>query len=114
MQIILFVILILLVAIIFAIKKDEFPTKTKIGFLLGIVLVVILSVLYEYAKGSQTNENRLTVNAFLQGKTLTCNGVDVTKQSFEYISGTQTFMPLKTNVAQKGLILEVVNCKIKD
>ena len=64
---------------------------------------------------SQDNEAEITrekVNAFVQGKTLECEGIRVSKEEFDYVSGTQTFVPLRSNTKSKGLILEAQKCKV--
>jgi competence protein ComGC len=113
MQIVLFLIFILLLILVFAIKKDELSTKSKVTIIVTILVAILISSVYEFSKESQSKENRIKVNAFLQDKALECSGVIVTKEGFEYISGTQVFMPKKENYEHKGLVLEVSKCTIK-
>lgn len=113
MQIVLFLIFILFLILILAIKKDDLSTKTKTTILTVILVTIGMASIYEFSKNSSAEEKRLKVNTFLQGKTLKCMGVDVSKETFEYVNGTQTFVPKDSNYEHKGLILEVQKCEIK-
>jgi energy-coupling factor transporter transmembrane protein EcfT len=113
MQIVLFLIFILVIILVFAVKKDELSTKTKTTMMVSILVIIILGTVYELNKNANAQESREKVNAFLQGKTLLCNNIEVSKKDFDYVSGTQTFVPLSNNYEHKGLILEVSKCTIK-
>lgn len=114
MQIVLFLIFILLVILIFTLKSDELSSKTKVAMAVSILIIIALASFYEFSKNSNDESNRAKVNAFLQGKTLTCKkDIEVSSESFEYFSGTQTFAPREANTKYKGLIIEVSECEIK-
>ncbi|MBE0491692.1 MAG: hypothetical protein IBX44_05530 [Sulfurospirillum sp.] len=113
MQIILFLFFIFAIIGLFAIKKEELPLKTKIALLVTLFVLLAAAGVYELSKSANTSQNRETLNAFLQGKTLDCGGVSVHTQAFDYISGTQVFMPKRSNTQHKGLVLEITTCKIR-
>lgn len=112
MQIVLFLLFILLIISLFAIKKDELSTKAKIGIIASLTFIVILASWFEFSQDNEAEVTREKVNAFLQGKTLKCEGIEVSKKEFDYVSGTQTFVPLRSNTKSKGLILEAQKCKV--
>lgn len=84
--------------------------RSKILMLVSIIAIITLASLYEFTKESNSLENREKLNIFLQGKTLFCDGIEVNQKSFQYISGTQVFMPNKTNETYRGVVLELSKC----
>ena len=68
--------------------------------------------IYESSIDSIAEHNRKMVNAFRQGKTLTCEGYKVDKERFLYVSGTQTFMPKSSETALEGVIVKVSTCRV--
>ena len=58
--------------------------------------------------------DRETLNAFRQGKTLTCKDYDsVNKKNFIYVSGTQTFIPKDGVETLEGLIVRISTCSVE-
>jgi len=110
-QVILFLIFVLLVLLVVVSKKNSFSKNQKI-IVTGIVAVVVI-VIYFYESGlkSSAEHNRELVNAFRQGRTLTCKEYKVDKDRFIYVSGTQTFMPKSGETTLKGVIVRVSTCK---
>jgi hypothetical protein len=112
MQIILFLLFIFAIVSIFIVKKDELSTGSKIGLIAIFIFLIAIASWFEFAQDSQAQVTREKVNSFLQGKTLNCGGIKVSKKGFDYISGTQTFVPLRENVKYKGIVLEASKCKV--
>jgi energy-coupling factor transporter transmembrane protein EcfT len=112
MQIILFLLFILAIVSIFVIKKDELSTGAKVGIIVIFVFLIALASWFEFSQDSQAQVTREKVNAFLQGKILDCGGIKVSKKGFDYVSGTQTFVPFRENVKYKGIVLEASKCKV--
>ena len=112
MQIVLFLIFILLVLLVVVSKKDSLGKNTKISIIIVVAVFAVMIYFYESVVGNNAEYNREMVNAFRQGKTLTCKDYKVNKEMFLYISGTQTFMPKSRETTLKGIILEVSACKV--
>jgi len=111
-QIVLFLIFILLVLLVVVSKKNEFSKNQKI-VTTGVVMVFAIAIyVYESSIDNSAEKNRELVNAFRQGKVLTCKEYKVNKERYIYISGTQTFMPNKEQKTLKGVIVEVSTCKV--
>jgi protein-S-isoprenylcysteine O-methyltransferase Ste14 len=111
MQAILLLLFALLILLIVAAKSDSLTRRSKIY--LGVVVSVLLVAMYFY-ESSQTNrteQDRQFVNAYKQGKTLTCGQYKVSKDNFIYVSGTQTFVPNDKQETLNGVIIEVSTCK---
>lgn len=113
MQIILFLLFVLLVISLFTIQREEFSLKTKIIVILTLIVIISLASWYELGQDSEAEITRDNVNAFLQGKTLTCKDVAVSKEEFDYVSGTQTFVPKRENKKYQGIVLEAIKCEVQ-
>lgn len=111
MQIVLFLIFILLVLLVIVSKNNSFSKNQKIVVTSVITVFAIGIYIYESSVGNNAEYNRDMVNAFRQGKTLTCKEYKVNKEKFLYISGTQTFMPKSSETTLTGVIVKVSTCK---
>lgn len=111
MQIVLFLIFILLVLLALVSKKNSFSKNTKISVTVVVAVFTIVIYFYESNLKNNTEYNREMVNAFRQGKTLTCNEYKVNKDRFLYVSGTQTFVPKSSESSLEGVIVRVSTCK---
>jgi len=110
-QIVLFLIFILLVLLAVVSKKNSFSKNQKVIVTSVIAVFVIVLYIYESSMGNNAEYNREMVNAFRQGKTLTCKEHKVDKEKFLYVSGTQTFVPKSSETILKGVIVKVSTCK---
>ena len=111
MQIVLFLIFILLVLLAIVSKKNSFSKNIKISMTIVIAVFTVAIYFYESSLKDSTEYNREIVNAFRQGKNLTCKEYKVNKDSFLYVSGTQTFVPKSSETTLEGVIVKVSTCK---
>ncbi|WP_024953790.1 hypothetical protein [Sulfurospirillum arcachonense] len=111
MQIVLFLVLVLLVLLIVVSKKDSLSKNTKITIMLTIAIFCTIIYFYESSTSKSAEKNREIVNTFRQGKILTCGEYKVDKNRFLYVSGTQTFVPQKSETSLEGVIVKVSTCK---
>ena len=110
MRIILFLVIILLFLIIFSNKSISKTNKIIFGLLL--VFVFIAGFLYEDYVESMENKTILKVEAFKQGKVLTCkDDIKVDKEHFSYFSATQTFAA-KLNSRYVDVIISIDECRV--
>jgi len=110
MQIILFLVFILVIILVIVAKNDSLSKGTKIYIAISAIVILGAMYFYESSKTKSGQYNRQIVNAFKQGKTLTCKEYKVNKQSFIYVSGTSTFIPKEKNNELQGAIIEVSTC----
>ncbi|MDD3343220.1 MAG: hypothetical protein PHR87_06555 [Sulfurospirillaceae bacterium] len=113
MQIVIFLLVVIVISSVFVAKKDELSTRSKIILLAIMMLVVFFAWLYESAVSKESQEDRMMLNAFKQGKTLYCNDVEVTAKKFVFISGTLSFIANDKNKDNKGLVIDIATCKIE-
>jgi predicted ferric reductase len=111
MQIILFAILVLLVMIVFIGKRDSMDKNAKITLFVVFAILSLLIYFYESFQTDSAEYNRKIVNAFKQGKTLTCREYKVDNRNFLYVSGPQTFVPKNGETTLEGVIIRVSTCK---
>ncbi len=111
MQFLIFLVFVMLIGSIFFAKKDALTTRSKIIFIICLGLFVLFAWLYEESVSTESQEYRVVLNAFKQGKTLYCDGVDVSAQKFVFISGTLSFIASDKNQEHKGLVIDIATCK---
>ncbi|MDA7848301.1 hypothetical protein N8972_02300 [Sulfurospirillum sp.] len=111
MQIVLFLIFILLILLVIVSKKNSFSKNQKIVVTTVVSIFVVGIYFYESNLNTNAQKNREVVNAFRQGKTLTCKEYKVNKDKYLYVSGTQTFVPQSSESTLKGVIVKVSTCK---
>jgi len=112
MQVVLFLLFVILVILLVSVKHDALTKGAKIGIAVGVSLLLLVMYFYESSLSNSTAYNRQIVNAYRQGKTLTCNEYKVNKETFIYVSGTQTFMPSDGQENLGGVIIKASTCKI--
>lgn len=112
MQIVLFLIFVLLILLAVVSKKNSFSKNTKIAVTSVIVVFAVAIYIYESTISTNTEKNTEIVNAFKQGKTLTCKEYKVDKKRFIHVSGTQTFVPKSSETTLEGVIVRVSTCKV--
>ena len=111
MQIVLFLIFVLLVLLAIVSKKNAFSKNQKIIVTSVVAVFAIMIYIFESAQTNSALKDRDVVNAFRQGKILTCKEYKVDKNRYIYVSGTQTFMPNKYQTTLEGVIIKVSTCK---
>ncbi|MBL0686905.1 MAG: hypothetical protein JJV95_01055 [Sulfurospirillum sp.] len=112
MQIVLFLIFVLLILLVVVSKKNSFSKNEKVATTIVVAVFAIGIYIYESSVDNSAEYDREIVNAFRQGKTLTCEEHKIDKETFLYISGTQTFMPQKSEIDLEGIIVKVSTCKV--
>lgn len=93
-----------------------FPQIAKRDKIIGAVILLILAVaavIYETASEDSTQRNMLTIEAFRNGKILDCKNSPVSKENYNYISGTNTFVG-KPNSEVNMQRYQVGDCRIKE
>lgn len=111
MQIILFLLLILAVLLVFVSKKDSLAKTTKIYIIVSLVLVFAVGWLFTMYNQNVAKHDREIVNAYEQGKTLTCGNYKVDKKSFIFVSGTLSFVAKEDKKELKGVVIDISTCK---
>jgi len=111
MQIVLFLIFVLLILLVVVSKKNSFSKNAKISMTIVVSVLTIAIYFFENSQENSAKYNRDMVNAFRQGKTLTCKEYKVNKDRFLYVSGTQTFVPKSGETVLEGVIVRVSTCK---
>ncbi len=110
MQIVLFLLLILMVLIIFVSKKESLSKSMKISLVGSLLLVFFLGWLYTTYNQKVAKSNRELINAYEQGKTLTCGEHKVNAQGFVFVSGTLSFVAKKSNEKNRGVVIDISTC----
>jgi len=110
-QIILFLLLVLAVLLMFVSKKDTLEKTTKIYIILSLVLVFLVGWLYTVYNQSIAKNDRAVINAYEQGKTITCGNYKVNINSFIFVSGTLSFVAKENKKELKGVVIDISTCK---
>jgi len=111
MQFLLFLAVIVFFVSLWYTNKESLSTQTKL-VMVGIVIALIgFAIWYEMDQNKINEDNRAIINAFKQGKTLSCGGVDVNATSFVFVNGTLSFIPSDTNGKDRGIVIDISTCK---
>lgn len=113
LQFLIFVTVLAIFGAIFYAKSEALPRKAKWILFLIVGHVIGFGWLYELSSAHQSEQNREILSAFKQGKMLTCKEIEVNNKTFIYVSGTLSFIPKDNNENHKGLVLDIVTCKLK-
>lgn len=64
----------------------------KIKALALFIILILAASLFEMQRGDTDKKMFMTIEAFKNGETLNCNGVEVSKKNYNFVSGTNTFL----------------------
>jgi len=111
MQIILLLLLILAILLMFLSKKNSFTKRTKIYIIISLALVFTAGWLFTIYNQNIAKNEREIINAYQQGKTLTCGNYKVNISSFVFVSGTFSFIARDDKKELKGIVIDISTCK---
>ena len=94
-------------------KKSTLPKKAKIALLVTLVLIIGFAWWYESYNAKESEQNRAMISAFKQGKTLYCEGREISSATFVFVSGTLSFIPNDKNKNDKGVVIDMATCTIE-
>jgi hypothetical protein len=92
MKLALVLIAFLVVLYVLFLMLPQVSKKDKIRAFVVFFVLIIAGVLYQINKGNSSKKMFMTIEAFKNGKTLNCNGVEVNKKYYNFVSGTNTFL----------------------
>jgi len=112
MQIIGFLILLIIFIAILNVDKERLDSKQK-GIIIAFILTIVsIGVAYEYFISKSTESKREMVVHFTQGGVLTCKGIEVSNERFNYENGTASFVPKEGFLEIRGTIISIDDCEI--
>ena len=112
MQFLIFITLVAILSIGFFAKKTTLSKKVKMIIILLVGHAIMFAWLYELNNQRVSENNRVVLNAFKQGKTIYCDGIELTSKDFIFVSGTLSFIANDKNQNQKGLVIDISTCKM--
>lgn len=113
MQLLLFLAVAFLIVFGMYAKKSALSKKAKGGLFIAIVFFLMFAWWYEAHTSQNTEHNRLLISAFKQGKTLYCDGRAISSETFVFVSGTLSFIANDKNKNDKGVVIDMVTCKLE-
>ena len=113
MQLLLFLAVLILLILLFAIIKSEFSLKNKLIFLFLLTGLIVLAVIYEAKLDEKENKYREIMIAFNQGKSLICENREVNSSYFVLNFGTLSFIGKDDIPEVRDLIISVEKCRLK-
>ena len=102
----------ILVAFLFSALQYFTELNQSQKFFIGAVLLVIIFGAIGYNKYNQSQRDKMlgTIVKYKQGKTITCNGVDVNSSIYSLSIGTYTFIG-KKNTPHYAEMVSAANCE---
>ena len=86
MQFLIFITLVAILSIGFFAKKTTLSKKAKMIIILLVGHAIMFAWLYELNNQRVSENNRVVLNAFKQGKTIYCDGIELTSKDFIFVS----------------------------
>ncbi|EAK0952770.1 hypothetical protein L8W40_07085 [Campylobacter sp. IFREMER_LSEM_CL1846] len=92
--------------------------RKKIGkisnylLILVLILMIVFAIKFELSATRSGVLKKETLNAFLQGQSLICKDVNVTKEYFNFEHGTQSFISNGKNKQFKAYVFDIKDCKV--
>lgn len=92
--------------------------RKKIGKISNYLLILVLILMIAFAIKFELSATRSgvlkkeTLSAFLQGQSLICKDVNVTKEYFNFEHGTQSFISNGKNKQFKAYVFDIKDCKV--
>ena len=111
MQFLIFITVIAILSVLLFAKKTTLSKKAKMVIILVVGHAVMFAWLYELNNQRVSENNRSVLNAFKQGKTIYCEGLELSSKDFIFVSGTLSFIANDKNINQKGLVIDIATCK---
>lgn len=112
MQFLIFITLVAILSMGFFAKKTTLSKKAKMIIILLVGHAIMFAWLYELNNQRVSENNRVVLNAFKQGKAIYCDGIELTSKDFIFVSGTLSFIANDKNQNQKGLVIDISTCKM--
>ena len=111
MQIILFLLLVLAVLVIIVSKKESLSNSTKISIIASLILVFVAGWIYTVYNQKIAQNDRDIINAYEQGKTLSCGKYRVNSDKFIFVNGTLSFIAKESIKELKGVVIDISTCR---
>lgn len=112
-QFLIFITIVVLLGSIFYANTQTLSSTAKRVVFIVLGLLIGFGWLYELNNSKERQHHTEVLNAFKQGKALTCKEVEVNNTRFIYVSGTLSFIPNDANKEQQGLVIDSVTCNVK-
>jgi len=109
MQFLIFITLVAILSMLLFAKKTTLSKKAKMVIILLVGHAIMFAWLYELNNQRVSENNRVVLNAFKQGKTIFCDGLELSSKDFIFVSGTLSF--IANNTDQKGVVIDISTCK---
>lgn len=78
-----------------------------------LAFLLALAWWYEAQSRQSSEENRLMISAFKQGKSLYCDGREISLDTFVFVNGTLSFIANNNNQNDRGVVIDLETCKLE-
>lgn len=75
-----------------------------------VLAIIAIAVMFNEYQNQEAEKTRAVATTFNQGKTVTCNGIDINKDFYELSVGTYTFIG-KENTPNAGEMISASDCE---
>ena len=113
MQFLLFIVVVMIFSLFWYAKKSAMSKRKKWTLFILLAVLIKVGVIYEWHLSQKSAQNRAMISAFKQGKTLYCEGREISSATFVFVSGTLSFIPNDKNKNDKGVVIDMATCTIE-
>jgi len=102
----------IIVVLLFAALHYFTELNTSQKFLIGAILLIVIlgGIAYNKYNQAKTEKMRNVIIKYKQGKTVTCNGIDVNASTYSLSIGTYTFIG-KENTPHYAEMISAASCE---
>lgn len=102
----LFAVIFIVLSLFTNLKKRE---KLKVLYLFSAILILVS--LFEFFQSSKESSNREVVLKFMQGDRVYCSNRAISKDKFNFVSGTMTFVGKSSE--NKDIVFNIEDCQVE-
>ncbi|MCR6591622.1 membrane protein [Campylobacter insulaenigrae] len=111
-KIILYVLVFFVVLLFFVFLRKKIGKIGNYLLVLILILATIFAIKFELSTTRSGVVKKEILNAFLQGQSLKCKDINISKEYFNFEHGTQSFISNGKNKQFKALIFDIKECQL--
>ncbi len=113
-QFLLGILFLIFLSTVIAHRKEFISARTRVTIFKLLAALIGLILLYEFSTTREEAKIRRIMDAYEQGKTLICDGHEVSFETYLLETGTLSFQARERYRNIRGLIFPVASCTIKE
>ncbi|EAJ6143026.1 hypothetical protein CK576_06035 [Campylobacter lari] len=111
-KIFLYILAFFAILLFFTFLRKKIGKISNYFLILVLILMIAFAIKFELSATRSGVLKKETLNVFLQGQSLICKDINVTKEYFNFEHGTQSFISNGKNKQFKAYVFDIKDCKV--